>query len=331
MGKAMPPPLHNVVVISRAGGPEVLTCQRRQLPEPADNQVLIKVHTAGVNRHDCGQRLRGPNDHESDIPGLEVSGHIVSRGGNVSHIEVGAAVCALVDGGGYGQYVVADASNVLPAPPAFSLREAATVPEAAFTAWYNFFNVGALQPNEIVLIHGGTSGVGVFSIQLLRSLGHTVFVTCGTDEKADVARSLGANEAFNYRTGDFAQRLKDKGLSVDVILDMSGGRYMDQNLSAVSYGGRIVHLSPGGDNAPQVSLRKMMEKEVRITGSLMRPLAPDRKAKVAQALLNHVWPLLGQTIRPVVSQVFPLEDAYRAHQLLESGNNIGKILLEVPA
>ncbi|GAB2908717.1 NAD(P)H-quinone oxidoreductase [Paralcaligenes ginsengisoli] len=319
----------DVIAIARAGGPEVLTMARRDRPQPASGQVLIRVHSAGINRHDCGQRSRGPNTHESDIPGLEVSGHIESVGGDVRGIEVGSPVCALVDGGGYAQYAIADAANVFPVPAHLSLREAASVPEAAFTSWYNFFSVGAMQPGETALIHGGTSGVGVFAIQLLRALGHAVYTTCGSDEKVAFARSLGANDAFNYRTDDFAKRMAEAGIGVDVVLDMSGGRYIDQNLAVLAYGGRIVHLSQGPGGPLPVPLRAVMQKEARITGSLMRPLAPARKRKVAEALKEHVWPLLGEAIRPVISEVYPLAEAHSAHRRLEQGDNIGKLLLAV--
>lgn len=321
----------DAIVITRAGGPEVLAMARREQPRPASGQVLIRVHCAGVNRHDCGQRSRGPNNHESDIPGLEVSGHVVSVGGDVGNIEVGAAVCALVDGGGYAQYVVAEAAYVFPLPVGLTLSEAASLPEAAFTVWYNFFSVGAMQPGETALIHGGTSGVGVFAIQLLRALGHAVYATCGSDEKVAFARSLGANDAFNYRQDDFAKRMRDAGIAVDVVLDMSGGRYTEQNLQVLAYGGRIIHLSAGSGLPLQVPLRSLMQKEARVTGSLMRPLPSARKRQTAQALEERVWPLLGSAIRPVISCVYPLAEAHRAHRHLEQGDNIGKLLLAVDA
>lgn len=321
--------MHDAIAIARAGGPEVLVPVRRNRPSPGPSQVLIRVHAAGVNRHDCGQRSRGPNTHESDIPGLEVSGHVTAVGSDVKDLKPGDAVCALVDGGGYAQYAVADAATVLPVPSGLSLEEAAGVPEAAFTVWYNFFSVAAMQPGEAVLIHGGTSGVGTFAIQLLRSLGHPVYATCGADEKVAFVRSLGATGAFNYRTEDFSTGLAQAGVSIDVVLDMSGGKYTERNLAVLAYGGRIVHLAPGSGSPLQIPLRVLMQKEARVTGSLMRPLAAERKAKVAQALRAQVWPRLGPQIRPVLSRSYRLADAHLAHAQLESGDNIGKILLRL--
>lgn len=321
------PQVQDAIVISRAGGPEVLVPVHRPIPEPAPTEVLIRIHAAGVNRHDCGQRSRGPNNHESDIPGLEVSGHVEAVGNEVRGLKTGDAVCALIDGGGYAQYAIAEASLTMPVPAGLSLDEAAAVPEAAFTCWYNFFSVAALQPGESVLIHGGTSGVGTFAIQLLRGLGYRVYATCGSDDKVAFARQLGATEVFNYRKGEFPGGLIESGLSVDVVLDMSGGKYMEQNLAALAHGGRIVHLSAGGGATVPLSLRAVMQKEARVTGSLMRPLPIQRKAQVAEALRRVVWPMLASQIRPVLSETFPLKDASEAHRKLESGDNIGKILL----
>lgn len=324
-------PQYKAIAIARAGGPEVLTPVQRPRPEPGLGQVLIRVSTAGVNRHDCGQRSRGPNLHESDIPGLEVSGHIEQIGADVQGLQVEMPVCALVDGGGYGEFVIAEADNVLPVPEGMTLRDAAAIPEAAFTTWYNFFTLAAMQPHETVLIHGGTSGIGVFAIQMLRALGHPVYVTCGTDQKVDFARSLGATDGFNYRTENFVKRMGDNNIVADVVLDMSGGIYTTQNLEVLAYGGRIVHLVSGAGAGLQVPLRALMQKEARITGSFMRRLAQPRKAKVAQELKAHVWPLLGNKIRAIVSNAYPLDQAHLAHSCLEQGDNMGKLLLEVDA
>ncbi|MDX3908147.1 MAG: NAD(P)H-quinone oxidoreductase [Pigmentiphaga sp.] len=321
--------LQETIVISRAGGPEVLVPQQRPVPAPGPDEVLIRVRWAGINRHDCGQRSRGPSTHESDVPGLEVAGHVEAVGANVRGLAPGAEVCALVDGGGYAQYATAHRALVLPRPDTLTLQEAACFPEAAFTVWYNFFSVAAMQPGERVLIHGGTSGIGVFAIQLLRALGHSVYATSGSEEKAAFARSLGAARVFNYKTEAFAEVMAREGLAADVILDMSGGRHTEQNLAALAYGGRIVHLS-GGSGAPlQASLRAIMQKEARITGSLMRPLPLDRKTRVAEALRSAVWPLLGTAIRPVIHRTYPLAQAAQAHRDMETGDHIGKLLLDV--
>ncbi|GAA4343240.1 NAD(P)H-quinone oxidoreductase [Pigmentiphaga soli] len=320
--------LQDTIVIARAGGPEVLTPARRPVPEPGRGQVLIRVRAAGVNRHDCGQRARGPNNHESDIPGLEVAGVVQAVGDEVVGLEPGTEVCALINGGGYAQYALAEAPLVMPMPAGFSDEEAAGVPEVAFTTWYNMFFVATLKPGGRVLIHGGTSGVGVFAIQLLTALGHPVYATCGTPEKVDLATQLGARHAFNYRSEDFAAQLKADGVAIDAVLDMSGGRYMAQNLDVLAYGGHIVHLTTGTAAATPVPLGAVMQKEARVTGSRLRPLPLARKIEVALALKSVAWPLLGNRIRPLVHRVFPLAQAADAHRYLESGDSFGKLILK---
>ena len=320
----------DAIVISRAGGPEVLVPARYDIPQPAADEVVVKVAWAGVNRHDCGQRSRGPNDHESDIPGLEVSGTVHAVGSLVRGLEVGMQVCALVNGGGYAEYVATHWQQVLPVPAGLTLQQAACLPEAAFTTWYNFFSLAALQVGESVLIHGATSGVGVFAVQLLSALGHPVYATSGSADKCALALSLGARRAFNYKTEPFAQLLQEAGTPVDVILDMSGGRHMEQNLAALAYGGRILHLSSGA--APvSLSLRAIMQKEARVTGAMMRPLPAAKKALVAQALKKVVWPLVGDRIQTRVHQVYPLAQASQAHRDMEQGDHSGKLLLQVGA
>jgi len=318
----------DAIIISRAGGPEVLVPARCDIPQPAADEVVVKGAWAGVNRHDCGQRSRGPNDHESDIPGLEVSGTVHAVGSLVRGIEVGTQVCALVNGGGYAEYVATHWQQVLPVPAGLTLQQAACLPEAAFTTWYNFFSLAALQVGESVLIHGATSGVGVFAVQLLSALGHPVYATSGSAEKCALALSLGARRAFNYKTEPFAQLLQEAGTPVDVILDMSGGRHMEQNLAALAYGGRILHLSSGA--APvSLSLRAVMQKEARVTGAMMRPLPAAKKALVAQALKKVVWPLVGDRIQTRVHQTYPLAQASQAHRDMEQGDHSGKLLLQV--
>lgn len=320
----------NAIVISKAGGPEVLVPTRCDIPAPAADQIVIKTAWAGVNRHDCGQRSRGPNDHESDIPGLEVSGTVHAVGSLVRGLEVGTPVCALVNGGGYAEYVATHWQHVLPIPAGLSLQQAACLPEAAFTSWYNFFSVADLQVGESVLIHGATSGVGVFAVQLLTALGHPVYATSGSPEKCALALKLGARRSFNYRTDAFAERLQREGTPADVILDMSGGRHMEQNIAALAYGGRILHLSSGASPVP-VSLRAVMQKEARITGAMMRPLPDARKTKVAEALKKIVWPLIGSRIQTLVHQTYPLARACDAHRDMEQGDHSGKLLLDVGA
>ncbi|WP_234197292.1 NAD(P)H-quinone oxidoreductase [Pseudacidovorax sp. NFM-22] len=321
------------LVIRAPGGPEVLRwTPGLDLPVPAPDEVLIDVAWAGVNRHDCNQRRRGPTPAHSDVPGLEVSGTVRRAGARAGHLRVGDAVCALVDGGGYATRVVAPAALTFAVPPGLALREAAALPEALFTVWHNFFGVAALGPGETVLIHGGTSGVGSLALQLLGALGHRVAVTCGNAAKVAEARTLGAAAAFDYRTQDWVQAALDwtDGRGVDVVLDMAGAAHAARNVQVLARRGRLVHLSPG-DGADFVApLRPILAKELRITGSLLRPLPLAEKALIAERLRAVALPLVAAgRVRPWVSEVFPLAEAAQAHARLESGQAMGKLVLEV--
>lgn len=326
----MSAPVQSHIVITAAGGPEVLLLEQTSVAEPGPRQILIRVEAAGVNRHDCNQRARGPVVTHSNTPGLEVAGVVCAAGADVRRVAVGDRVCALVDGGGYAQFAVAEEALVLPVPAGMDAVDAASLPEAAFTAWYNLFVLAALQPGESVLIHGGTSGVGVFAIQLLSALGHTVYATCGSDDKCDVAVSLGARAAINYRKETFdSATTRRLGRDIDVVLDMSGGAHTAASLDALAWRGRIVHLS-GGRNADfTAALAMIMRKEARITGSLMRPLPLPDKTRVARTLVQRVWPLIGTAILPQVAQVFSLAQAGEAHAAMERGEHAGKIVLRV--
>jgi len=322
---------HLAIHISAAGGPDVLASRRVPIPQCGPDQVLIAVTAAGVNRHDINQRRRGPDSLHSPIPGLEVSGRIAAIGENVRGLQPGDAVCALVDGGGYAEFALAHHGQVLPAPPAIALQDAAALPEALFTAWHNFFDVARLAPGEQVLIHGGTSGVGTIAIQMLRSMGFTVYATCGNDEKCAIAEGLGARGAFNYRSRPFEQGALEatEGRGVDVILDMAGTQYGHQNVAALARRGRVIHLSPGSGSDLGIPLRELMRKEGVVTGSLLRPLPDRRKAEIAASLKARVWPLLGKEIVPLIAARYGLADAPLAHARLEGGELAGKILLDV--
>lgn len=325
------PQTQSGVWISAPGGPEVLVHGELPVPRCGPEDVLIRVASAGINRHDVNQRRRGPDNKHSPIPGLEVAGVVVQVGAAVSDIAMGDEVCALVNGGGYAQYAIAHAGQVLPVPTGMALRDAAALPEALFTTVHNFINVAKLQPGESVLIHGGTSGVGSIAIQLLTQLGHTVYATCGTDEKCDTATQLGATAAFNYRTTAFetAVQAATDGRGVDVILDMAGALYGRQNVAALARGGRVIHLSPGGDDALSIPLRELMFKGAVVTGSALRPLPDDQKRDIASWIRAHVWPMVGTHIRPMIARRFALHEADRAHAALEGGDIAGKILLDV--
>lgn len=319
-----------VVEIARAGGPDVLELRARPVPVPGPGEVLVSVEAAGVNRHDVNQRRRGPSAGHSDVPGLEVAGRVVAVGPGVTEFAVGDGVAALTDGGGYADHALAPAACAFAIPEGLGFVEAAALPEALFTVWHNFFGVAALGPGETVLIHGGTSGVGIIAIQLLSALGHPVLVTCGSAEKCAAARDLGAAAAFDYHADDLATTIlaATDGRGVDVVLDMSGGRHTAASLAALARGGRIVHLSPG-DGADFVApLRAIMAKEARITGSLLRPLPEREKAAVADALRKVAWPLVAAgEVRPVIHRVLPLAAAAEAHALMEEGRHVGKIVL----
>jgi putative PIG3 family NAD(P)H quinone oxidoreductase len=320
-----------VMLISAAGGPEVLQSIQRPVPPPADHELLIRVHAAGINRHDLNQRRRGPNSAHSDVPGLEVAGVVAEVGAKLSGWTVGERVCALTDGGGYAEYAVAPAALAFRVPSQLTDVHAAALPEALFTVWFNFFKVAQLGPGESVLLHGGTSGVGTIAIQLLNGLGHPVFATCGSDDKVALAKRLGAREAFNYRNDTFAAgiRAATHGHGVDVILDMSGGRHSLRSLESLAYRGRIVHLSPGDGADFSVPLRLIMAKEAKVTGSLLRPLALTDKTVIAAELRQRIWPTIDSGhIQPLVHRVLPLRQAAEAHAVMEAADHAGKLILD---
>lgn len=325
------PPRQTVIRITAPGGPEVLLPESQPVPQPRDGDILIAVRAAGVNRHDCNQRGRGPSPDHSDVPGLEVAGEVVAVGRGVAPGWLGQRVCALTDGGGYAPFAIAQAAQALPVPEGLDWVQAAALPEAAFTLWHNFFGVARLAAGESVLLHGGTSGVGTLAIQVLTALGHPVYATCGSPDKVAAARRLGARDAVDYRREDFVSVLRERtaGRGVDVILDMSGGRYSTQNVDLLARRGRLVHLSPGAGALFQAPLRAIMAKEAVVTGSLLRPLPNAEKAAIAERLRVVVWPLIAEgRVRPVVHRVFPLAQAAEAHRVMEAGEHIGKLVLD---
>ena len=312
------------------GGPEVLQLVERPVPMPGPGQVLIKTAYAGVNRHDCGQRRRGaPPAGATDILGLEVAGDVVRVGPGVSDGLLGSQVCALVNGGGYAEFCLADVDLVFAQPAGFDAKLSAALPEALFTAWFNLVDLAGMKEGDWFLVHGGTSGVGSTAIQIARMLGARSVATAGTAEKCATCLQLGAERAINYRTEDFvaATREATGGHGADIILDMVGGGYAERNLGALAKDGRLIHLSSGNQPDFSAPLRLIMEKRAIVTGSLMRPLEPARKQKVAQALRERIWPRLGTAINPLMDSVFPLARAADAHARMEAGLHAGKILL----
>lgn len=306
----------------------------RALPTPSANQVLIKVATAGVNRPDVMQRkgLYPAPPGASDIPGLEVAGTIAALGDNISHLSIGDKVCALVTGGGYAGYCVASAALCLAVPEGQSFIQAAALPETFFTVWSNIFDRAHLLPGETLLVHGGASGIGTTAIQLAKAFNAKVIVTAGSNAKCAFCLQLGADAAINYKEQDFVEeinRLTDnKG--VDVILDMLGGDYFPRNLKCMADDARLVQIAIQKGPKAEINLLPIMLKRLTITGSALRARDDAFKAAIAGQLLEKVWPLLESgKIKPVIHSTFTLTEAAYAHQLMESSQHIGKIILTV--
>ncbi|HVV44894.1 MAG TPA: NAD(P)H-quinone oxidoreductase [Bryobacteraceae bacterium] len=323
-----------VVEIVQPGGPEALRLAERPSPRPGPGEVLIQVKASGINRPDVFQRKGSypPPPGASDIPGLEVAGVITVgdfSGDNPFGLKPGDAVCALVTGGGYAEYVAAPLVQCLPVPKRLSLEEAASLPETFFTVWSNVFDRGRLSGNESLLVQGGSSGIGVAAIQMAHALGHPVFATAGTDEKCRACEALGAR-AINYKTEDFVEKVREfsGGRGVDVILDMVAGSYVPRDLGALADDGRLVLISTLGGSKATVDVALVMRRRLTVTGSLLRPRAPVFKGAVARRLHEVIWPLIESgAIRPVIHRIFSAAEAAQAHAVMESGAHIGKLLL----
>ena len=323
----------NYIKIEKHGDPEVLKLHSMPVPEPSPGEVLIRVSAAGVNRPDVMQRkgLYPPPPGATDVPGLEVSGTVVSTGKNVAEPMVGSEVCALVTCGGYAEYCLAAASICLPVPENISLEDAAGIPETFFTVWTNVFDRGQLKSGESFLVHGGSSGIGTAAIQLAKAFGATVYTTAGTPEKCEFCENLGADAAINYREQDFSEEIKrlTEGKGIDVILDMIGGPYFPKNIYLLADEGRLVQIALMQGSKAEVDFRSLLLKRVTLTGSTLRPRSVEQKTEIAKALRKNVWPLLDTgTVRPIIHQTFPLTQAAEAHSLMESSAHIGKILLK---
>jgi putative PIG3 family NAD(P)H quinone oxidoreductase len=324
------------IEITSPGGPEVLRAVRRAIPHPAAGEVLIEVAAAGLNRPDLLQRrgLYPPPPGASDIPGLEVAGRVVALGEGASEWRVGDGVTALVAGGGYAEYCVAPAPQCLPIPRGLDAVAAAAIPETFFTVWTNVFERGRLGPGEVLLVHGGTSGIGTTAIQMARALGARVFATAGSPEKCAAALSLGAERAFDRTREDFVEgvRAATGGRGVDVILDMVGGDYAPRNMAALATEGRLVQIAFLKSPKVEIDLLHLMQRRLTITGSTLRPRSVAEKGAIARGLRERVWPEIeAGRIRPVVHARFPLQEAAAAHRLLETGEHVGKIVLVTDA
>ncbi len=320
------------IEIAEPGGPDVLKPTTRPVPVPEAGEVLIAVRAAGVNRPDCIQREGNyaPPPGVTDIPGLEVAGEIAALGQDVSGWKLGDQVCALVAGGGYAEFVTAPAVQCLPVPAGLEMAEAAALPETFFTVWSNVFERARLMPGEAFLVHGGSSGIGTTAIQLAAKMGSRVITTAGSEEKCRVCEELGAERTVNYKEEDFVEAAKEftDGRGVDVILDMVGGDYLNRNIKALGPDGRHVSIAFLGGSKAEVNFMPVMLKRLTLTGSTLRPQPVERKAEIARALEEKVWPMIAQgEIKPVIHASFPLAQAAEAHALMESSQHIGKIML----
>ena len=331
---AVLPSTHRVIEITTPGKPEVLQVRTRDVPVPKAGEVLIRVAAAGVNRPDVLQRLgKYPvPPGASDLPGLEVAGTIARLGEGVREWKVGDKVCALTPGGGYAEHCIAPASNCLPIPEGLDFVQAASLPETYFTVWSNVFDRGALKPGETFLVQGGSSGIGVAAIQIVRAMGNRVFATAGSAEKCAACEKLGAERAINYKTEDFTEVVKTLtgGAGVNVILDMVAGDYVPREMKALADDGRIVLIATLSGSKAAVDLMEVLRRRLTLTGSTLRPRSVEFKAAIARSLREKVWPLLESgKIKPVIHATFPLEEAAKAHEMMEGGEHIGKIVLVI--
>ena len=322
------------IEITQYGGPEVLQPCERPQPTLKAGEILIKVHAAGINRPDVFQRLgQYPvPPGASDLPGLEVAGEIVGGDLAGSDFALGDKVCALVQGGGYAEYCAAPLEQCLPVPAGLSMVEAAALPETFFTVWSNVFQRAGLTGDETLLVQGGSSGIGTTAIQVATALGHRVFATAGSADKCRACEELGAERAIDYKTEDFAAVVKELtgGKGVDVVLDMVGGDYVAREVSCLADDGRIVIIALLGGAKANVDLGQVLRRRLTITGSTLRPRPVAFKAQVARELRATVWPLLAAgKVKPVIHQVFALDEAAQAHALMESSAHVGKIVLAV--
>ncbi len=330
---ALPTSMRVVDVVS-PGEPSAMRLIERPLPQPASGEVLIRVAAAGVNRPDIAQRagLYPPPPGASPVLGLEVAGEVVACGAE-AHLALGEQVTALVNGGGYADYCVAPVGQCLPWPRGFDAVHAAALPENHFTVWQNVVQIGRLAPGERLLVHGGTSGIGLTAIMLAAARGSRVIATAGSREKCDACLRHGAAAAINYKEAQFAEAVREftAGEGVDVILDMIGGSYLQGNLQSLAERGRLVVIAVMGGRAGEADLARIMQRRLTLTGSTMRPRTRAEKAALAVELKREVWPLLdaGQC-RPVIDTVLPLDQVVQAHERMDA-DHIGKVVLDLTA
>ncbi|XP_017978741.1 PREDICTED: quinone oxidoreductase PIG3 [Theobroma cacao] len=320
------------IVITTPGGPEVLQLQQVDDPEIKDDEVLIKVEASALNRADTLQRKGAypPPKGASPYPGLECSGAVLSVGKNVTRWKVGDQVCALLSGGGYAEKVAVPAGQVLPIPPGVSLKDAAGLPEVACTVWSTVFMMSRLSAGETFLVHGGSSGIGTFAIQIAKTKGATVFVTAGSEDKLAFCKNLGADVCINYKTEDFVTRVKEEtgGKGVDVILDCIGAAYLQRNLDSLNFDGRLCLIGFQSGAVTEIKLNTLLPKRLTVQGAALRPRSHENKAMVVNEVEKNVWPAIAAgKVKPIIYKSFPLSETGEAHRLMESSDHIGKILL----
>jgi NADPH2:quinone reductase len=322
------------IEITKPGPPDVLKICERPEPTLKPGEVLIRVSAAGVNRPDVLQRSGNypVPPGASDLPGLEIAGEIVAGDCSGSEFGIGSKVCALVQGGGYAEFCAAPLGTCLPVPAGLTDLQAASLPETFFTVWSNVFDRGRLKDHETLLVQGGSSGIGVTAIQIAHALGHTVFATAGSQAKVDACEALGAARGINYKTEDFVAVVKEltdkKG--ADVILDMVAGSYLPREIDCLADDGRLVIIALLGGAKAELDLSQVLRRRLSVTGSTLRPRPVPFKAAIAAQLKSRVWPLLESgKVKPVIFRTFPLAEASHAHALMEGGEHIGKIVLQV--
>ncbi len=320
------------IEIGEDATPESLHLAARPLPQPADDEILVRLAAAGVNRGDCVQRIGfyPPPPGASDIMGLEFSGTVVALGAKVNKWQIGDRIAALVAGGGYAQYACVHQDHALPVPDAMSFTDAAALPETIFTVFANVFEGGGLKSGETLLVHGGSSGIGTTAIQMAKHFGAQVVVTAGSDEKCAACKELGADLAINYKTQDFveASRAFTDGVGVDVILDMVGGDYIARNMEAAAMSGRIVNIAYMQSFTAEVNFLPLMLKRLTLTGSTLRARPVVEKTRLTKAVAEAFWPHIGGAVKPIVDSVYPLAEAGKAHAHMETSAHIGKIILQ---
>jgi NADPH2:quinone reductase len=328
------PQTMTAIAIVGKGGPEVLIAEKQPVPLPGAGQVLIKVEAAGINRPDVMQRqglYPAPKGH-SALPGLEVAGTVAAVGEGANRFAAGDRVMALLNGGGYAEYALAEEPAVLAIPGKLSMIEAAAVPEAFFTVWHNVFERGALKAGEWFLVHGGTSGIGVTAIQLATALGAKVMATAGSPYKCDACLALGAKRAIDYTREDFVEvvKVETEGRGVDLILDMVGGDYVERNIRSLADDGRLVNIGYQAGSKVTVDMMRVMLKRLILTGSTLRIRPTEVKGAIARAVQTHAVPLIESgRVRVIVDSVYPLAEVAGAHARMEEGQHVGKIVLKV--